>query len=60
MPLDEMTGRVATMVMGIRPLLSIEGGGSKIVLEEVAHDVVGERLHPAIGVMNDEPFSGAK
>ena len=60
LPLDEVAGRVPAVVMRIGPLLSIEGRRPEVVIEEIAHDLVGERLNPAIGVMNDEPFSGAE
>ena len=40
-------------------MLFVERRRRKVV-EKIRHDLVGEQLHPAIGVMDDEPFLGAE
>ncbi len=34
--------------------------GLEAVAQQPAHDLIGEELHPAIGVVDDEPLSGAE
>src|SRR5271154_1600920 len=41
-PLDEMAGRVAAFVMGIRPALSIKRSRAEIVIEQIGDDIVGK------------------
>ena len=47
-PLDEMAGRVASLMMRIygwaRP---IEGSCAEVVIEEISDDLVGKELHSA-------------
>jgi hypothetical protein len=59
MPFDKMAGRVAAMMMRVGPCLAVEPSGAKIVLEQI-RGFIGEELHAAIGVMNDEPFKRPK
>ena len=59
-PFDEVAGRVTAVVMRVRPFLSVEGGGAQVVFEQVGDDLVGKELHPAIGVVDDEPFLRAE
>jgi hypothetical protein len=59
-PLDEMAHRMTAFVMGIRPALAVKRRRPEIVVEEIGDDIVGKELHPAIRVVNDEPFARAK
>ncbi|GCC45103.1 hypothetical protein chiPu_0029473 [Chiloscyllium punctatum] len=56
MPVDELARDRTAFVFWIRPCLAIELRGAQIVRQEVADDLVGEQLHPAIAMMDDEPF----
>ena len=55
-PFDEFgcggTGALADIFEAFRG----EGGGFEAVGEEAAHDVAGEELHAAVGVMDNEEF----
>jgi hypothetical protein len=46
--------------MGVRPTPAVEGGGRKIVFEQISDNLVGKQLHAAIRMMNDEPFTRAE
>ena len=35
-------------------------GDFEALLQEIAHDRVGEKLHAAIRLVNDEPFAGSQ
>jgi len=47
-------------VRWIRPKLAVEIRRLQIVIKQIAHDTVGEKLHPAIGVMDYKPFAGTE
>ena len=59
-PLDEMAGGMTASMMGVRPTPAVEGGGRKIVFEQIGDNLVGKQLHAAIRMMNDEPFTRAE
>src|SRR5258708_37770823 len=40
--------------------LGSESGGFQAGGQQIAHDIVGEKFHTAIGVVNDEEFAGAE
>ena len=44
----------------ITEALGPELGGLEAAGEQGAHHLVGEELHPAVGVVDDEPFTGAE
>src|SRR5580692_6912774 len=60
MPFYESTGTGSATVRWIRPKLAVEIRRLQIVIKQIAHDTVGEKLHPAIGVMDYKPFAGTE
>jgi hypothetical protein len=52
--------RMPAFVVGVRPALAVKRRRPEIVIEEIGDDIVGKELHPAIRVVNDEPFARAK
>src|SRR5260370_31197402 len=59
-PLDVCTGAGARAVADMLETLSRERRGFEARGKKIAHNVVGEEFHAAIGVVNDEEFAGAK
>ena len=59
-PVDELAFGRAGAVADIVEAALAECGGLEAACEQAAHDFVGEELHAAVRVMNDEPFSGAE
>jgi hypothetical protein len=59
-PLDVFTGARAWTLANILETLRGERGGFEAGCQQIAHDVVGEEFHAAIGVVNDEEFARAK
>src|SRR3984893_3948118 len=60
MPFYESTGTGSATVRWIRPKLAVEIRRLQIVIKQIAHDTVGEKLHRAIGVMDYKPFAGTE
>ena len=44
----------------IVPAAGVDAGGLEAAAQELAHDLVGEGLHAAVGVVDDEPLAGAQ
>ncbi len=59
-PFDVLAGAGAGALADIAEAARGEFGGFEAGVEEIAHDVVGEEFHAAIGVMDDEEFLGAE
>src|SRR6266851_1034986 len=59
-PLDVFTGAGAGAFADVLEALRGERRGFEARGEQVAHDVVGEEFHAAIGVVDDEEFAGAE
>src|SRR5512139_2248393 len=45
---------------GIVPAAGVDAGGLEAAAQQLAHDVVGEGFHAAVGVVDDEPLAGAQ
>jgi hypothetical protein len=56
-PFNELAGARAVTVLGVRPSLPVEFCGFETVSEQVSDDVVGEKLHAAIGMVDDKPLA---
>jgi hypothetical protein len=52
--------RRARTLADVAPAGFAELCGIEAFRQQIAHHLVGERLHAAIGVMDDEPFAGAE
>jgi len=59
-PLDVFTGAGAGAFADVLKTLGSESGGFQAGGQQTAHDIVGEKFHAAIGVVNDEEFAGAE
>jgi hypothetical protein len=59
-PLDVFTSAGAGAFAEVLETLRSERGGFEAGGEETAHDVVGEKFHATIGMVNDEEFTGAE
>ncbi len=59
-PFDVLAGAGAGALADIAEAARGEFGGFEAGVEEIAHDVVGEEFHAAIGVMDDEKLLGAE
>ena len=59
-PLDVFTGAGAWAFADVLKTLGSESGGFQAGGQQIAHDIVGEKFHTAIGVVNDEEFAGAE
>ena len=56
-PANEMTAGGSPTMLWIGPCLSIEGGGLEIIFEKIAHHTVTEKLHSAVGVVDNKPLA---
>src|SRR5260370_39160443 len=59
-PLDVFTGAGARALADILETLSRERRGFGARGKQIAHNVVGEEFHAAIGGVNDEEFAGVR
>src|SRR5262249_27858541 len=59
-PFDELAVDRARALADVAPTGFAELCGVEAFRQQIAHHLVGERLHAAIGVMDDEPFAGAE
>src|SRR5215510_9324861 len=59
-PFDVFAGSRTRAFANITETGGSEFGGFKAGTEEAAHDIVGEELHAAVGVMNDKEFPSAE
>jgi len=59
-PFDIFAGARAGAFADVTEAAGSEFGGFEAGVEEIAHDVVGEEFHAAIGVMDDEEFLSAQ
>jgi hypothetical protein len=56
-PFDVFAGTRTRAFADVAEAIGSEFGSFKAGIEEAAHDVVGEKFHAAIGVMDDEEFA---
>ena len=59
-PFYETSRSRSFTMLRIGPSLAVKLRCFQIVVEQFSHDAVGEKLHPAIGVMDHKPFPGAQ
>ena len=59
-PLDVFASAGAGAFADVLETLGSERSGFEASGEEATHDVIGEKLHTAIGVVNDKEFASAK
>src|SRR5260370_3507386 len=59
-PLDVFTGAGARALADILEALRGESRGFEARGKQIAHDVIGEEFHAAIGMMDDEEFASAQ
>lgn len=55
-PFDEMAMHAARPMAVIVPAMLVDGRGLEALLEQTADDLIVEKLHSAICMMNNEPF----
>ena len=55
-PVDVIALSAARTLAAIVPAIRVDGSGFQAAGEQIAHDFIGEQLHAAVGVMDDEPF----
>src|SRR5262245_21950047 len=60
MPFDELAIDRARALADVAPAGFAKLCSVEAFRQQIAHHLVGERLHAAIGVMDDEPFAGAE
>ena len=60
MPFYESARTGSFTVFRIGPQLAVEMGRFQTVIEQIAHDAVSKKLHPAIGVMDNKPFASSE
>lgn len=59
-PFDEVPMRTPVTILDVRPSRAIKRSRFKVVLQEAAHHLIGEQLHAAIRMVNNEPLIGAE
>jgi zinc-binding alcohol dehydrogenase family protein len=59
-PLNVPTVNRARSDADIAPAIIVQFGGFETLAQEMADDLVGKKLHAAIRVVNDEPFTGSQ
>ena len=47
-------------VFWIRPSVTVQSGRFQIVIKQISHHIIGEKLHTAIGVMDDKPLASSE
>src|SRR5512143_3670203 len=55
-PVDDLAFRRSRPGPGIAPAVLVQGGGLKAAAQQLPHDLIGEGLHAAIGMVDHEPF----
>jgi hypothetical protein len=60
MPFYETPRARPLTMLRIGPSLTVKLRCFQTVVEQFSHNAVGEKLHPAIGVMDHKPFLGSQ
>ena len=59
-PVDVLAIGGARILTVVVPTVGVDAGGVQAAAQQIAHDVVVEQLHAAIGMVNDKEFLGAE
>src|ERR1700745_3354904 len=60
MPFHVLAGACSMTVLRVRPSLTVELRSLQIIGEQIPDHVICEKLHPAVCMMDDEPFARSK